>query len=129
MAPHALDSTIYGKHEEWKRDIIWLTNYNLAEWLHGGRRMYLKKLMIKNFRNFREQNNEIEFVNSTEIKKEDKTNVAAVTTLIVGKNNAGKTTIVNALDKLINTHSGSKIFGSKMQYEIYDWNIYQSIVK
>lgn len=23
----------------------------------------------------------------------------------------------------------SKIFGSKMQYEIYDWNIYQSIVK
>lgn len=77
--------------------------------------MYLKKLKIRNFRNFRnfrEQNNEIEFVNSTEMKKEDKTNVAAVTTLIVGKNNAGKTTIVNALDKLINTHSGSKIFGA-----------------
>ena len=78
----------------------------------GGTSMYLKRLKITNFRNFREHNNEIEFVNSTEIKQADNTNVAAVTTLIVGKNNAGKTTIVNALDKLINTHSGSKIFGA-----------------
>lgn len=72
--------------------------------------MYLKKLKIKNFRNFREENNEIEFVNSDGIQQSEKINVAAVTTLIVGKNNAGKTTIISALDKLINTKSIANIF-------------------
>lgn len=63
--------------------------------------MYLKRLKINHFRNFDVENNIIEFVNSSEIQNET-INVAAVTTLIVGKNNAGKTTIVTALDKLIN---------------------------
>lgn len=80
--------------------------------------MYLKKLKIKNFRNFREENNEIEFVNSEGIQSSEKINVAAVTTLIVGKNNAGKTTIISALDKLINTKSGGNIFSSN------DFNFY-----
>ena len=76
--------------------------------------MYLKKFKIQNFRNFGTENNEIEFVNSAgvqvrgEVDKKHitknsyqdnsemaqidggKINVAAVTTLIVGKNNAGK---------------------------------------
>lgn len=81
--------------------------YNLLEG-----KMYLKKLMIRNFRNFREENNQIEFVSSEGIQQSEKINVAAVTTLIVGKNNAGKTTIISALDKLINTKVGGNIFSS-----------------
>ena len=80
--------------------------------------MYLKKLKIENFRNFREENNEIEFVNSEGIQQSGEFNVAAVTTLIVGKNNAGKTTIITALDKLINTKTSANIFNSS------DFNFY-----
>lgn len=99
--------------------------------------MYLKRIKIQNFRNFGMENNEIEFVSSAGLQKKkeinrdniqhgegeqpcqsDKTiNVAAVTTLIVGKNNAGKTTIINALDKLVNK-SGEQMFRSS------DFNFY-----
>lgn len=99
--------------------------------------MYLKKVKIQNFRNFRTTNNEVEFVNSIKTQKDEedaredvdiesieteqselegeeiakvtpKINVASVTTLIVGKNNAGKTTIIAALDKLINKNGNQK---------------------
>lgn len=102
--------------------------------------MYLKKFKIQNFRNFGIENNEIEFVNSAgvQVKSEvDKgyiiqnsyqdnsqmtqlndgeINVAAVTTLIVGKNNAGKTTIITALDKLINKSGDKKFYASDFNY-------------
>ena len=82
--------------------------------------MYLKKIKIQNFRNFGTKDNEIEFVSSVGIHKKveyeladdmqeeneqiatENINIASVTTLIVGKNNSGKTTIIKALDKLIN---------------------------
>ncbi|QIC07175.1 AAA family ATPase [Brevibacillus sp. 7WMA2] len=67
--------------------------------------MYLKSLRISNFRKFGIENNKIEFVDAKsyqEQKKGKEINIAPTTTLIVGKNNSGKTTIINALDTLIN---------------------------
>jgi len=63
--------------------------------------MYLKSLKIKNFRKFGEDNNLIEFVDSKDGLESDSINIASATTLIVGKNNSGKTTITKALEKII----------------------------
>lgn len=86
--------------------------------------MYLKSLEIINFRKFRTTNNIIGFVNSQGIsqngkknsasseKDADDMNIASVTTLIVGKNNAGKTTVLELLKKLIDK-STEKKFNAK----------------
>lgn len=63
--------------------------------------MYLKNLRIINFRKFGTKDNIIDFVDSKVGLQTDDINVATATTLIVGKNNSGKTTITKALDKLI----------------------------
>jgi predicted ATP-dependent endonuclease of OLD family len=63
--------------------------------------MYLKSLKIKNFRKFGEDNNLIEFVDSKDGLEINSINIASATTLIVGKNNSGKTTITKALNKII----------------------------
>lgn len=66
--------------------------------------MYLKSIEINNFRKFGTTENTIEFVDGTSYRKEieeNEINVAPTTTLIVGKNNTGKTTIVQALEKII----------------------------
>jgi len=65
--------------------------------------MYLKSLKIKNFRKFGNKNNVVEFVDSKDsLVTVNDINVAKATSLIVGKNNSGKTTIVNALDYIVN---------------------------
>jgi predicted ATP-dependent endonuclease of OLD family len=61
--------------------------------------MYLKRLKIINFRKFGKDNNLVEFVDSKQGLQTD--NIATATTLIVGKNNSGKTTITKALGKLL----------------------------
>lgn len=66
--------------------------------------MYLKKFKLINFRKFSDENNEIELINSQTTKNADdknEINIASSSTLIVGKNNAGKTTIVEGLNKLV----------------------------
>lgn len=66
--------------------------------------MYLKKIKINNFRKFRVDNNTVEFVdaeNYLKQKGDSLINIAPITTLIVGKNNSGKTTIIKVLEKLI----------------------------
>jgi predicted ATP-dependent endonuclease of OLD family len=63
--------------------------------------MYLKSLKIKNFRKFGEDNNVIEFVDSKDGLQPASINIATATTLIIGKNNSGKTTVTKALDKII----------------------------
>tara|TARA_B100002049_G_scaffold237320_1_gene228017 strand:- start:2209 stop:4440 length:2232 start_codon:yes stop_codon:yes gene_type:complete len=71
--------------------------------------MYLQSLEITNFRKFGTKNNIIEFVQSDYKKtKEDNTAdsnpksfVACATTLVIGKNNAGKTTVTKALKQAI----------------------------
>lgn len=72
--------------------------------------MYLKSFSVYNFRKFYAGNGEnndelkntVKFVNSNAVRSKDNSeiNVAAATTLIIGKNNSGKTTFVEALDKL-----------------------------
>lgn len=89
--------------------------------------MYLKSFQMKNFRKYREENNTIMFVNSDGIrgkrtppkteegKDTPQIDVASATTLIVGKNNAGKTSIIHALTKIIkNTETGG--------FQISDFN-------
>lgn len=96
--------------------------------------MYLKKIKIQNFRNFGTEDNEIEFVSSDGVQKKvesvsaddlheddeqiyaENINIASVTTLIVGKNNSGKTTIIAALDKLINKSSEQVFSPSDFNY-------------
>lgn len=63
--------------------------------------MYLKSISLENFRKFRTEDNIIEFVDAKDYKKDENINIAPKTTLIVGKNNSGKTTVVEALKKLI----------------------------
>ena len=85
--------------------------------------MYLEYLKIKNYRKFCSNGAEIFFVKkganlSTDDNIQDtvevQNNVASATTLIVGKNNSGKTTVAKALDLLIN--NGSEIQGSDFNY-------------
>lgn len=66
--------------------------------------MYLESFTIKNFRKFSNTNNTVYFVEPTSIQSDDSSTDNAVispsSTLIIGKNNAGKTTIANALTLL-----------------------------
>lgn len=67
--------------------------------------MYLESLTIKNYRKFRSTDNTICFVKPGIIDVSAKEElpasvIAPSTTLIIGKNNSGKTTVVNALKML-----------------------------
>ncbi len=69
--------------------------------------MYFKSLKMVNFRKFRTTENTIEFADAESYEKQKSdnevdVNVASTVTLVVGKNNAGKTTIIQALNKLVN---------------------------
>ena len=80
--------------------------------------MFLKKLKLTNYRKFSTEQNTVEFISSKIVKKQEDENaeetvttqdtkevsgkiveidVASDTTLIIGKNNAGKTTIITNL--------------------------------
>lgn len=76
--------------------------------------MYLKSIEINNFRKFGSKDNLIGFVkaNSGDNKKSP---VASSTTLIVGKNNAGKTTITKALEFIVD--EGDKLVGSYFNFD------------
>lgn len=85
--------------------------------------MYLKNLEIKNFRKFGDKNNIVEFINSKDTPEGTEINVAKNTTLIIGKNNSGKTTIIEALDTLVNgkfTGSDFNFFYLKKLFEGYE---------
>ncbi|MEC7276976.1 MAG: AAA family ATPase [Bdellovibrionota bacterium] len=73
--------------------------------------MHLKKLKIKNFRKFGESECSLDFVSYDE-GSENK--VASSTTLIVGKNNTGKTTVTKALNKVLD--NSKTIKGSDFNY-------------
>ncbi len=63
--------------------------------------MYLKSLSLNNFRKFSIHDNSVNFADANDYKEEEQINIAPKTTLIVGKNNSGKSTIVEALKRLI----------------------------
>ena len=102
--------------------------------------MYFKSLKIYNFRKFRTTENVIELADAESYEKRrqnvsEDVNVASTVTLVVGKNNAGKTTIIQALDKLINRNDkfGIKDFNIDylkeiaQKYQVGDFSILPSI--
>lgn len=90
--------------------------------MNGQRRIenVLKRLKLTNYRKFSSEKNIVEFISSKIVLNQDnfdnndnfvensiqndceEIDIASDTTLIIGKNNAGKTTIITALDNLIN---------------------------
>lgn len=87
--------------------IIINNNNNKAK----GNRMHLKSLTISNFRKFGMTNNTIDFVAS---KGVGNNLISTSTTLIVGKNNAGKTTATKALEKILD--GGQSIIGNDFNF-------------
>ena len=102
--------------------------------------MYLKSLSIKNYRKYGEKEQKINFAhskwpilndNDNQTKKIDITEeyISKSSSLIVGKNNSGKSTIVKLLNTLQNTKAGSRNvfkytdFNLKMLAEWYQNNI------
>lgn len=91
---------------DWNFSLEFLLGMKLVTRLNGGVEiMYLKSISLENFRKFRTENNVIGFVDAKDYKKDPSINIAPKTTLIVGKNNSGKTTIVEALKKLVSNSS------------------------
>ncbi|MBS4537690.1 AAA family ATPase [Clostridium sp. D2Q-11] len=82
--------------------------------------MYLKSFRLENFRKFGESNNAVGFVDSRGFKgnenRNKSINIAKTTTLIVGKNNTGKTTIIKALEYLLDKSSGLSFTDINMNY-------------
>lgn len=74
--------------------------------------MNLESLTIKNYRKFRSTDNTVCFVKPEVIdmsaeEEQPKSVIAPSTTLIIGKNNSGKTTVVNSLKLLCNNEQPS----------------------
>ena len=88
--------------------------------------MHLESITIKNYRKFSSTDNTVCFVKpeSIEIKGEDDeatSVIAPSTTLIIGKNNSGKTTIVNALKMLCrNEQPSSSDFNLSYLHDLFE---------
>lgn len=102
--------------------------------------MFLKRLKLTNYRKFSSEKNIVEFISSKIVLNQDNNDindnfeensvqndcdeidVASDTTLIIGKNNAGKTTIITALDNLINHNNafGANDFNYRYLQEYLD---------
>lgn len=83
--------------------------------------MHLQSFTIKNFRKFGERDNKIMFVNSKEIchnnsGQDSPPLVSPSSTLIIGKNNTGKTTITHALTMLTNNKLSIKSSDFNLSY-------------
>jgi len=105
--------------------------------------MYLKSIQMKNFRKYREENNTVMFVNSDGVRgkmaasgaaesiAKPQIDVASATTLIVGKNNAGKTSIIHALLKIIknNETEGIQVSDFNFHYLKECFDKYQASYK
>lgn len=88
--------------------------------------MHLESLTIKNYRKFRSTDNTVCFVKPEVIdmnaeEKQPESVIASSTTLIIGKNNAGKTTVVNALSMLChNEQASASDFNLSYLNELFD---------
>lgn len=88
--------------------------------------MYLESLTIKNYRKFRSTDNTVCFVKPEVIAMSNEENqpksvIAPSTTLIIGKNNVGKTTVVNALKMLCrNEQPSASDFNLSYLNELFD---------
>lgn len=88
--------------------------------------MHLESLTIRNYRKFSSNDNTVFFVKPEVISinsegKRKKSIIAPSTTLIIGKNNAGKTTVVNALKMLCrNEQPSASDFNLSYLNELFD---------
>lgn len=82
--------------------------------------MHLKSLKLKNFRKFGSDGNVVEFVASKQGTQKPPESISNATTLIVGKNNAGKTTITQALNKLVNNSIKAADFNYHQLNKLFD---------
>ncbi|MDF0479907.1 ATP-dependent endonuclease [Vagococcus sp. PNs007] len=81
--------------------------------------MYLKSLKLTNFRKFRDGENVLEIAHeSNKYEEPSKLNVSKNTTMIVGRNNSGKTTVLGLLSKLSQSKSGSTSL-----FNVHDFNL------
>lgn len=77
-----------------------------------GMYMFLKSMRIENYRKFGTEKNQVYFANKSKYEQNvvptltDKMRIAENTTLIVGKNNSGKTTAINLLARLSESSNG-----------------------
>lgn len=74
--------------------------------------MNLKKFKLTNFRKFIENNSEINFALTSDYGED--VNIAPKATLIIGQNNGGKTTVIEALKRVIN--------GNGIDLKVKDFN-------
>lgn len=75
--------------------------------------MNLKKIKLTNFRKFKNENNEVSFALAGDYENKD-INIAPKTTLIIGQNNSGKTTIIEALKRVIN---GTRLYAEDFNFD------------
>ena len=94
--------------------------------------MYLKSIKLENFRKYGNHNNVIGFVDSRAFKeygtRVEELNVAKTTTLIVGKNNSGKTTVIKALEHLLGKGTGFNYTDINMYYLAQLFNEYNESI-
>ena len=74
--------------------------------------MNLKKFKLTNFRKFIENNSEINFALTSDYGVD--ANITPKTTLIIGQNNGGETTVIEALKRVIN--------GNGIDLKVKDFN-------
>ena len=88
--------------------------------------MYLKKVNIKNFRKYNV--NDHTFLLTNKNSNKDSINIASRTTLIIGKNNTGKSTMIEALRKVIidNSFNADDFNYSYLNHFIDDFETYLS---
>lgn len=88
--------------------------------------MYLKKVNIKNFRKY--NGNDHTFLLTNKNLNKDSINIASRTTLIIGKNNTGKSTMIEALRKVIidNSFNADDFNYSYLKQFIDDFETYLS---
>ncbi|MBE4242951.1 AAA family ATPase [Vibrio parahaemolyticus] len=79
--------------------------------------MHIKSLEITNFRKFKDKSNTVTFVEPTS-KTDDESMISSSTTLVVGKNNSGKTTVTQALNMVVSEQS--KVWGHDFNYSYID---------
>lgn len=72
--------------------------------------MFLESFQLKHFRKFNETDNIVKFISG---RNDEKIDISKVSTLIIGQNNAGKSTIFKAFQMLYN---GSKFSSSDFNY-------------
>lgn len=80
-------------------------------------KVYLQSFTLENFRKFGDQDNKVLFAHQelNDEMKDEELDISTATTLIIGKNNVGKTSIITALKKL--EEGGSSFISTDFNFQ------------